>query len=71
MGVCSLSAAQMGSGPPAVPCPAPCADTLLEPQAVDKSLVEELPAAVRRIFYLSSEGTHIEHEVSAEALGQG
>ena len=36
---------------------------------MDKSYVEELPAAVRRIFYLSAEGTHIQHEASGAALG--
>lgn len=44
----------------------PCAGIDIEgPRAVDKSLdYEPLPAAVRRIFYLSSEGSaHIEHEV--------
>ena len=30
---------------------------------MQKSGAEELPSGVRRIFYLSSEGTHIEHEV--------
>lgn len=39
---------------------------MLEPCAVDKSRLDVLPAAVRRVFYLSREGTHTEHEVAPD-----
>lgn len=34
------------------------------PSAVDKSSCDPLPSPVRRVFYLSREGTGQEHEVS-------
>lgn len=54
----STSVGSDGSSPPPPPEPAPC---LL----VDKEGAQPpLPSPIRRVFYLSREGTGMEHEVS-------